>query len=164
MTDYLLNVIGAEKNDIYFSFMVVSLTGPTSGAIFGGFFGKWIGGPTSPLAMPSMFVIGLFALCVGLPIPFFNSLFWVVFFVWLYYFCGGFMVPILTFCMINSVEPELKSKANAIANLSYYVLGYFPAPVIYGCICDLSGGKTSRWGFICTFNLNWITLILMTIA
>ena len=97
MTDYLYTVIGAEKNDIYFSFMLVCITAPLSGAIFGGFLGKWIGGPTSPLAMPAMFFVGIFALLFGLPVPFFNSLFWVVTFVWLYYFCGGCMVPILTF-------------------------------------------------------------------
>ena len=77
---------------------------------------------------------------------------------------GGCMIPIMTYVMINTVESELKSKANALANLSYYAIGYFPAPVIYGYICDYTGGKTSRWGFIFTFNLNFVTLILMVIA
>lgn len=36
--------------------------------------------------------------------------------------------------------------ANSIANLSYNLLGYFPAPSIYGFAVYISGHKDSGWG------------------
>ena len=36
--------------------------------------------------------------------------------------------------------------ANSLANLSYNLLGYLPAPSIYGFVCSVTGGEKSRFG------------------
>ena len=54
---------------------------------------------------------------------------------WLYFFFGAMGLPIITGVMITSVEPKLKSTANALANLAYNLIGFFPAPFVYGFIC-----------------------------
>ena len=164
ITDYLYVVIKADIDQIYFMFMVICITAPTLGAIVSGFIGTCLGGSTSKYAMPAVLIMATFAACFGIPIPFFNNVYIVTGLIWLYYFTGGCMIPIMTLVMISSVEPELKSKANAFANLTYYSIGYFPAPFIYGYICDYTGGKTSRWGFIFSFFLNIIPMILITTA
>ena len=39
----------------------------------------------------------------------------------------------------------MKTTANSLANLSYNMLGYLPAPFIYGAIYDFGEGKNARY-------------------
>jgi MFS family permease len=64
------------------------------------------------------------------------------------------MLPLATGLMLSTVEPELRPKANALANISYNLLGFLPAPYIYGLITDQTGGKYSRWGLMFTAFMN----------
>mmetsp|Transcript_17687 Transcript_17687/g.29898 ORF Transcript_17687/g.29898 Transcript_17687/m.29898 type:complete len:123 (+) Transcript_17687:1992-2360(+) len=64
---------------------------------------------------------------------------------WLLLFFGGFILPPVTGIMISSVGEYQKSSANSIANLCYNLLGYLPAPQIYGLISQWTGGDKSRW-------------------
>ena len=47
---------------------------------------------------------------------------------------GGFTVPVLTGYMIAQVPPNMRTLANSLANLFYNLLGFFPAPSIYGFV------------------------------
>jgi sugar phosphate permease len=90
----------------------------------------------------------MMALCAcicGLPIPFLSSFYIVGILFWGLLFFGGFVLPPVTGIMINSVGDYQKSQANSIANLCYNLLGYLPAPQVYGMISQLTGGKKSRW-------------------
>lgn len=40
----------------------------------------------------------------------------------------------------------MRPRANSIANLSYNLLGYFPAPSVYGFAVFLAGKPNSGWG------------------
>jgi len=55
-------------------------------------------------------------------------------------------MPTMTGIMLSLVDRKLKTKANAIVNFSTNGLGYFPAPYLYGQLCELTGGARSRWG------------------
>ena len=58
---------------------------------------------------------------------------------WLVLFFGGGIVPILTSIIINSVPGEHSGSANSISNLLTNLLGYLPAPYIYGILSDIYG-------------------------
>ena len=64
---------------------------------------------------------------------------------WLVLFFGGFIVPPLTGIMINSVPPKQKTSANSISNLLQNLLGYLPAPGLYGLVAEMTGGSKSKW-------------------
>jgi len=96
--------------------------------------------------------------------PFTSNFYFVVLLLWLYFFVGGLAMPLIIGVMINSVEGELKSKANAVANISYNLLGYFPAPFLYGLICERTGGQTSRGGLIFNSFMNVPSFVLLLIA
>ena len=46
--------------------------------------------------------------------------------------------------MLNTVDGSQKTTANSLANLSYNLLGYLPAPFVYGAIYDAGEGGNSR--------------------
>jgi len=43
--------------------------------------------------------------------------------------------------MLNTVDEELRTIANSIANIGYNMFGFLPAPYIYGLIADYGGGN-----------------------
>jgi len=55
-------------------------------------------------------------------------------------------MPVLTGLMINSVPYSARTLANSMANLCYNLLGWLPAPFIYGVVYESRGGGDSRWG------------------
>ena len=82
--------------------------------------------------------MSIIASFVALPIPFLNSFPVFLALLWLVLFCGGFCLPPVTGIMINSVNQHHKSTANSIANLCYNLIGYLPAPSIYGLVSWLT--------------------------
>ena len=58
----------------------------------------------------------------------------------LWLFGGGFVLPCATGIMLNTVEDQLRTTANSIANIWYNLLGFLPAPYVYGMIADSGDG------------------------
>jgi len=63
---------------------------------------------------------------------------------WGILFFGGFILPPVTGIMLNSVPDSQKASANSVANLTYNMLGYFPAPVVYGFVATFTEVKGVR--------------------
>lgn len=129
---------------IYYS--IACITAPTTGVIVGGIVIQGFGGYGSPKAIHISFLMAMCATLSALPIPFIDSFYIVLALMWSLLFCGGFILPILTGILLNSVGLYERTVANSLANLSYNLLGYLPAPSVYGLICSLTGGEKSRWG------------------
>ena len=64
-------------------------------------------------------------------------------------FSGGFILPQATGIMLTSVNEYQRTSANSLANLSYNLLGYAPAPFVYGLISQYTGGEKSKWPMGC---------------
>lgn len=54
------------------------------------------------------------------------------------------MLPSMTGIMLSTVDGQFKTSANSLANLSYNLLGYLPAPTVYGLIYDAGDGGNAR--------------------
>ena len=103
-------------------------------------------------------MVGFCAIAVALPMPWFTE-FWVVgLLTWLLLFFGGFIVPPLTGVMINSVPPKHRTSANSISNLLQNLLGFLPAPFLYGLITKYTGGAKSMWGMFMLFYSSILTI------
>lgn len=76
----------------------------------------------------------------GFPLPFINSIVAQFILIWIQFFCGGFCLPALMSLQISKVPPSAKTTANSLANFVYNLLGYLPAPYVYGLVYDLTGG------------------------
>jgi MFS family permease len=79
-----------------------------------------------------------------MPIPFLDNFIIIAALLWFLLFFGGAILPAMTGMMLNTVEGSQKTAANSLANLSYNLLGYLPAPFVYGAIYDSGDGGNSR--------------------
>ena len=89
----------------------------------------------------SLCMLGLF--CAA-PIAFIDSFPIFVVLLWMLLFFGGAVLPAMTGIMLNTIEGHMKTTANSFANLAYNLIGYLPAPGVYGYIYDSGDGGNSR--------------------
>ena len=54
---------------------------------------------------------------------------------------GGILQVTCTGLMLSQVTPALRPKANALAAFFYNMLGYLPAPYIYGLVAQATSPK-----------------------
>jgi len=81
--------------------------------------------------------VGALVAVISLPVPFLSSKYAVYVIIWLVFFLGSFILPTLTGIMISSVADYQRTTANSIATLSYNLLGYLPAPFMYGLVSEI---------------------------
>ena len=104
---YLMEIIGIDEDTTDISFVIVSITAPTSGAIFGGIIIKKLGGHCSPYALPFATFWGAVVVVTGLPIIFLNSYPPMVPLLWMIFFSGGVTMPTLVGIMLYNLPEEI---------------------------------------------------------
>ena len=168
-THFLENHFGASKLSIFYYFMACCATGPVFGAIFSGYVCQKVGGYESIKVMHYCCIAAFVGILTGLPVPFMSDYRHSIYLIWFVLFSGVFMFPILTGVMLNNLEPHLKEHANSIANLSFNLFGYLPAPTVYGFMNSLDSGneKSSNYGMILLLSTTvpvFFCMIIVTIA
>lgn len=61
------------------------------------------------------------------------------------------------------MPPSGKTTANSLANFVYNLLGYLPAPYIYGLVYDHTGAGSSIWGMFTLECAGILAVILMLV-
>ena len=150
ISDYFISVLGVSRETVYVAFPLICISGPVLGVIVGGIATHQIGGYTNPKALGMCCFVGFFASVFGIPIPFLDNFYLIVIFLWMLLFCGGFIMMPLTGMIINTAPKSIKAVSNSIAFVFYNLLGYLPAPFVYGSVQSLTGGNQSRGGLITT--------------
>ena len=138
-SDYLITQINVDKGTVFIGFGIVSITGPVLGVVVGGNITTCLGGYNSRKALIITSIVSVLCLMCSIPVPFCTQFSQIVVLLWFLLFFGGAILPAMTGIMLNTVEQELKTTANSLANLSYNLLGYLPAPFVYGVMSDIGG-------------------------
>lgn len=164
MPDYLRHILESSEEAIAWYFTAISITGPVSGVIVGGIITQYLGGYNDVRAQKVLMYAGLGAVAVSIPAPFMHHIEVFCILIWLLLFLGGFILPPLTGIMLNSVDEAHKASANSIANLTYNLFGYMPAPIFYGFVSSITGGEKSRWSMGCLLYSTLVTMVLLVPA
>ena len=155
VTDYMTTPvseggIGIDAGLVVLSFSLSSLTGPTAGVFFGGWYIDRMGGykdETGAAAAGTLkrcTVFGALALAFAIPAAFLSSFWPIQIAMWWVLFFGGALLSPATGVCINSVKPELRAFASALSMFSYNILGYSAAPFVCGVLAEQFSLK---WGF-----------------
>ena len=145
VSDYLITELKVEQEVVFVTFSIISITGPVLGVVIGGNVTTFLGGYNSKKSLQICLVVALMCLGSAIPTPFVNNFPLFVVLLWFLLFFGGAILPCMTGIMLSTVDKQYKTIANSIANLSYNLLGYLPAPTVYGLIHDAGEGNNSRW-------------------
>ena len=162
-TDYFIHVLEIPQTKAYSLFMFVGIVGPTAGIISAGLVFDKIGGYLGTNAIPVCAVFGFVAMIMGLMSAYLVEPIHVAVCLTIELFCGGFTMPAATGIMLNFIPPNMRTMGNSMANISYNLFGYLPAPLLYGIAYQYGGSGRSHLGmwtiqcFTCVaFSLNII--------
>jgi hypothetical protein len=104
VSDYFVQVIGASETTTHIYFALVCVTAPVLGAVLSGTVASRFGGFKSSKAMSSVILAAIVAMGAAIPIPYFDDFYVIVALIWTLLFAGGFILPILTGIMLNTVD------------------------------------------------------------
>mmetsp|Transcript_16621 Transcript_16621/g.28326 ORF Transcript_16621/g.28326 Transcript_16621/m.28326 type:complete len:236 (+) Transcript_16621:1764-2471(+) len=164
MSDYMITQIKIDPHTVFIGFGIVSITGPVLGVVVGGNVTTHLGGYTAQKSLYSCCAVSIFCVCCSLPIPFISEFYGIVVLLWFLLFFGGGMLPCMTGAMLSTVDQELKTTANSLANLSYNLLGFLPAPFVYGLISDSGDGNNVKAAMTFLMFVPFVTVIFLCLA
>ena len=117
-------------------FAVVSITAPVFGCIAGGFISQLFGGYSSSSALSICLIYAIIGSACAVVVPYVGH-FWIfVVFTWGLLFFGGALVPPLMGIVLDCVSPKIKAFANSKTITLINLLGYLPAPTVYGLLSE----------------------------
>jgi MFS family permease len=122
-------------------FVVSGAIGPIAGVILSGFVFSRVGGYNSLRALTVFQVFTVMGVAAAIASVFVRSSYGVMVCLCIEGICGGVLLPAATGVMLDQVPPSMRTAANSLANLSYNLFGYVPAPYLYGQFQQSFGGR-----------------------
>lgn len=120
--------------EVYYFYTITCLTSTFSGVILGGILFGYLGGYSSPKTFAFTVIVAFFGVLSAIPVPLSDNKWGVFIGVWFLLFFGSALLPTMTGIMIKSVAESHRTTANSLAQISYNLFGYLPAPFLYGYI------------------------------
>ena len=159
ITDYMIETLKEPESSAHLNFGVTAITSPILGALASGWFGSKIkGGYSNKWAIPSCILAALICCLISIPVPFYKDFQYFIISIWFMLFCGGYLLPITTGVMLETISVDLRPQANSLANMSYNLLGYLPSPALYGTFSD------PRKGFGMLVYSTWVAMIFLILG
>ena len=109
MTIYLIDGLHISGTKVKIGFAVVCVSSPTCGALMSNYLIKRCIGDNKRKTIPFLIVVALLAGACAVPIPFLDNFYSLIVALWGYLFFGGILVPVMTFCIMNSLERKHKA-------------------------------------------------------
>ena len=149
ITDYFIVVLGVDRSYAYKCYFLMGAVGPVLGIVLCAILFDKIGGYTDKRAIPVCGMFGFLAMLAGLASTVTgDSAILCAAFIMFELFCGAFVMPACTGIMLNQVPPNMRTMANSVANFSYNLFGYLPAPLMYGFFYEMGEEKDNHLGLI----------------
>ena len=156
----ILKIHSPQKRLLYFS--IICFTSPTLGVLVAGYFvSKLENGYNNIKVFNICFICSIFTFICGVISALVSEISLFIIFMWLAFFFGGAIVPILTGIIINSLPQHLRASGNSLQLFIGTLLGYLPAPYIYGALEDYfdDGGKKSYF-----FNMSFLLICVILLG
>ena len=169
-SDYMLIALGIQdETQRLFAFSVVCLTSPTFGLIVGGFIVDKIGGYYKKGSLIFCLIFSLLGVIPAIPLPLVDSLFLYALCLWGLLFLGAATLPPIQGIIIACLPKDVQGSGNSFVIFFYNLLGYLPAPFIYGFLKDYFADKNdpakgSRVAQKITIWTNFLVIIFVGIA
>lgn len=135
--DYMQTVYGVDKSRATMYFAFTAFFSPILGMIFGGSIISYHGGYHTKRSREIVLIIGWICIAITIPIPIVNSIYYFIPLVFALLFFGSSLTPSLTGLMLSTVPEYQRAAANSVAQFFYNLMGWMPAPFIYGLVSQI---------------------------
>jgi MFS family permease len=171
-TQYMVTVLKGDKEVVYITFSVTVFTAPPTGAIVGGIItSRFLGSYTNRRALSLCFLVYILFVACCIPCPIMNTSTGFIILMWLAIFMQGFIQPIMTGIILNTVTPIERPTASAFSHLFEKLLGMLPAPYVYGLVYEntekidpTTGKNVSHGGMYAIFFSSAVGIVFLFFA
>ena len=156
----ILKIHSPQKRLLYFS--IICFTSPTLGVLIAGYsVSKLKNGYNNIKVYNFCFACSILTFISGFISAFVSKINLFVLFIWIAFFFGGAIIPVLTGIIITSLPQHLRASGNSLQLFFGTLLGYLPAPYIYGVLEDYfeDGGKKSYF-----FNISFLFVCMILLG
>ena len=130
-------VLGAEENLVFGLVAGTVISATSAGALSGGAITtKYLGSYTNKRSVYLCLLMLFFLSAASLPMSFLINPYAFIACVWIVMYCHGFIEPIFTGILLNSVGSEEGATASSVLIFMQMILGFVPAPYAYGLLVD----------------------------
>lgn len=155
----------ADHNDLLSTFVVVCVTGPVLGIIVGSaIIQKYAGGYEGKHASTISIVYAVSAMVCSFPVRMISTTHYFGLCLWAVLFFGGAVIPNVQGIMISSLRPELRGAGNSISNIFFNLIGFLPAPFVYGFIYNKSKDYDPKLAITVTLWYSSVGVVLLCIG
>jgi MFS family permease len=130
-----------DEKQRLFAFSLVCLSSPTLGLVIGGLIVDRLGGYSRKSSVIFCLISSLFCIIPAIFIPFVDSLINYVCLLWLLLFFGAALIPPTQGIIIACLPKDIQGSGNSFSIFFFNLLGYFPAPFVYGFLKDCFNNK-----------------------
>lgn len=161
-TEYFTNILYIGKEEVLSLFLFISLIGPILGIFSGGtIVQKFAGGYEGKHSILFCFLFSIFAFLFSLPVGFVSSEVLFSFLLTSILFFGGAIIPVIQGIMISSLKQDLRAAGNSISNIFQNLLGFLPAPFVYGIIYENTKKTQPKLAMIIILSYSLIGVIFI---
>ena len=164
-SDFCLNVLNGTHHQVLLLISVVCVTGPVVGVVLGGVIvQKFAKGYEGKHSIAFSFVFALLSVISSIPIRMISDLTSFGICLWSILFFGGMAIPSIQGIMISSLSKELRASGNSISNILQNLLGFIPAPFVYGVIYENTKSNDPKLAMTLCLGYSMLGVIFVGIA
>ena len=132
-SDYMLIALEVEdETKRLYAFSIVCLTAPTCGLLIGGYIVDNLGGYSNKKSLMFCFIFAFLSIIPAIFLPLVNSYYLYAILLWTLLFFGSGILPTLLGIIIACLPKNIQGSGNSFVIFFYNLLGYLPAPFVYG--------------------------------
>ncbi len=163
--DYLENALKIKDKKIrLISTGIITSTAPTLGILMGGFLLQKVGGYENKKASLISIILFSFSFIGCIFFPFCDNIISLSICLWIGFFFGSSLFPILIGIILSCNKNEFKASANSMTTFISNVIGHMPAPYIYGIINNKYGKIYPRFAMKCTVFSMFFCLLFIIVG
>lgn len=132
MKHYLIEVLKVDNSSADTFYIVFCLSAAPVGVIFGGFLSQKLGGYSDIKAMYLILFNTFICSIISVGFFFVTELKLFSIMIWLFLFFGSSIVPCIGGSILSTLPQSLKGSGYSLQNIIVNILGYSPAPYVYG--------------------------------
>lgn len=143
-SDYMVDVLHISISHASIAYVIDCLLAPSIGVLAGGFIINCLGG-YEKLSISYFVLVGaLIASILTIPIPFVDTIYGYNGLLFGLLISGGMISPAIIGIILHSVPLHQRAIASSIMLIFCNLLGYIPAPFLYGLIYDYTSEDTPK--------------------
>ena len=164
MKHYLIHVIHISESTSDLLFIIFCVTSPITGILFGGFLIQRFGGYEHINCLYYVCINTFLCSCFAVSVGFIYNPYAFSVIMWFLLFCGSSIGPCVGGSVLAVLPYELRGSGYSLQTIVTNVVGYSPAPYVYGAIYESTKNTKPTMALTTCLSVSFIGFLMTLIT